>query len=141
MDVITMEATAYKELIRKIEKIADYVFKKESKPNEEEEIWLDNQEVANLLRISTKTLQRLRKENLISYSMLRGRCRYKLSEIEREPMNNSHGNSHCMYNGFIMNDLYDNGKKNALTYTLMPSLRFEVDFHIICLLSAIYSFL
>lgn len=28
MDVITMEATAYKELIRKIEKIADYVFKK-----------------------------------------------------------------------------------------------------------------
>ena len=62
MDVITMEATAYKELIRKIEKIADYVFKKESKPNEEEEIWLDNQEVANLLRISTKTLQRLRKE-------------------------------------------------------------------------------
>lgn len=65
MDVITMEATAYKELIRKIEKIADYVFKKESKPNEEEEIWLDNQEVANLLRISTKTLQRLRKENLI----------------------------------------------------------------------------
>ncbi len=61
MDVITMEATAYKELIRKIEKIADYVFKKESKPNEEEEIWLDNQEVANLLRISTKTLQRLRK--------------------------------------------------------------------------------
>ena len=83
MDVITMEATAYKELIRKIEKIADYVFKKESKPNEEEEIWLDNQEVANLLRISTKTLQRLRKENLISYSMLRGRCRYKLTEIER----------------------------------------------------------
>lgn len=83
MDVITMEATAYKELIRKIEKIADYVFKKESKPNEEEEIWLDNQEVANLLRISTKTLQRLRKENLISYSMLRGRCRYKLSEIGR----------------------------------------------------------
>lgn len=69
MDVITMEATAYKELIRKIEKIADYVFKKESKPNEEEEIWLDNQEVANLLRISTKTLQRLRKENLISYSI------------------------------------------------------------------------
>ncbi len=61
MDVITMEATAYKELIRKIDKIADYVFKKESKPNEEEEIWLDNQEVANLLRISTKTLQRLRK--------------------------------------------------------------------------------
>ena len=82
-DSIPLISNRHKELIRKIEKIADYVFKKESKPNEEEEIWLDNQEVANLLRISTKTLQRLRKENLISYSMLRGRCRYKLSEIER----------------------------------------------------------
>ena len=30
---------------------------------------------------------------------------------------------HCMYNGFIMNDLYDYSKKIALTYTLMPSLR------------------
>ena len=83
MDVITMEATAYKDLIRKIEKIADYVFRKEAKPNEEEEVWMDNQEVAAILRISTKTLQRLRKENLISYSMVRGQCRYKLSEIER----------------------------------------------------------
>jgi len=27
----------------------------------------------------------------------------------------------------------------AFTYTLMPSLCFEVDFYIICLLSAIYS--
>ena len=62
MDVITMEATAYKELIRKIEKIADYVFKKESKPNEEEEIWLDNQEVANLLRISRSEERRVGKE-------------------------------------------------------------------------------
>lgn len=61
MDVITMEATAYKELIRKIEKIADYVFKKESKPNEEEEIWLDNQEVANLLRIKYQDTATIKK--------------------------------------------------------------------------------
>ena len=47
---------------------------------------------------------------------------------------------HCMYNGFIMNDLYDNGKKNALTYTLMPSLRSETDIIVIYLFSAIYSF-
>lgn len=42
MDVIIMEVIVYKELICKIEKIVDYVFKKESKLNEEEEIWLDN---------------------------------------------------------------------------------------------------
>ena len=49
---------------------------------------------------------------------------------------------HCMYNGFIMNDLYDNGKKNALTYTLMPSLRFEVDFsHNMLAVSHIFFFI
>lgn len=41
-----------------------------------------------------------------------------------------------------MNDLYDNGKKNALTYTLMPSLRFEVDFsHNMLAVSHIFFFI
>jgi hypothetical protein len=83
MEVITFDSKAYKDLIGKIERIADYVFKKEVAPDKEEEIWLDSFEVAELLRVSTKTLQRLRKDNLISYTILRGRCLYKLSEIER----------------------------------------------------------
>ena len=84
MEVITMESRAYKDLSEKIDKISNFVVKCESgiKAQSDEEIWLDSQEVANLLRISTRTLQRLRKENLISYSILRGRCLYKLSEIK-----------------------------------------------------------
>lgn len=85
MEVITLESRAYKDLVEKIDKISDFVVKCESgiRPQGSEEIWLDSQEVSNLLRISTRTLQRLRKENLISYSILRGRCLYKLSETER----------------------------------------------------------
>jgi hypothetical protein len=84
MEVITVESKAYQNLVDKIDTIADYVVNQNRKiENPDQEVWLDSQEVANLLRISTKTLQRLRKENLISYSMLRGRCLYKLSEIER----------------------------------------------------------
>ena len=52
-------------------------------PNEKKEVWLDSMEVARLLGISTKTLQRLRKDQLISYSLFRGRCLYRLSDIER----------------------------------------------------------
>ena len=80
-----MDSRAYKDLVERIDKISDFVVKCESgiKPPSDEEIWLDSQEVSNLLRISTRTLQRLRKEQLISYTMLRGRCLYKLSEIER----------------------------------------------------------
>jgi len=85
MEVITMESRVYKDLIDKIDKISVFVVKCEAgiKPQSNDEIWLDSQEVANLLRISTRTLQRLRAENLISYAILRGRCLYKLSEIER----------------------------------------------------------
>lgn len=84
MEVITMDSTAYLNLVDKIDKIADYVINRNEHGEEsEQEIWLDSQEVANLLRISTKTLQRLRKDKLISYTQLRGRCLYKLSEIER----------------------------------------------------------
>jgi hypothetical protein len=85
MEVITMDSRAYKNLVEKIDKISAFVVKCGAgiKPQSNDEIWLDSQEVANLLRISTRTLQRLRAENLISYAILRGRCLYKLSEIER----------------------------------------------------------
>lgn len=84
MEVITIDSKAYKDLIEKIDRIAKYVAKKEGdKECPDHEVWLDSFQVANLLQISTKTLQRLRKDKLISYSQLRGRCLYKLSEIER----------------------------------------------------------
>ena len=78
MEVITFESEAYKALVGKIEKIAEYVAAAQLPSEEKKEAWL-----AEALGISTRTLQRLRDENLISYSMLRGRCMYKLSEVER----------------------------------------------------------
>jgi len=84
MEVITIDSKAYRDLVDKIERIAEYVIKKDdNKENVGREIWLDTYEVANLLKVSTKTLQRLRKDKLISYTILRGKCLYKLSEIER----------------------------------------------------------
>ncbi len=84
MEVISMESKAYRDLVDKIERIADYVANHVGKQDTpDKEIWMDSHEVANLLHISTKTLQRLRKDKLISYTILRGRCLYKLSEIER----------------------------------------------------------
>ena len=85
MEVITMDSRVYKDLVDKIDKISAFVVKCETgiRLQNNDEIWLDSQEVASLLRISTRTLQRLRAENLISYVILRGRCLYRLSEIER----------------------------------------------------------
>ena len=38
---------------------------------------------AHLLNVSTRTLQRMRNEHRIGYVVLRGKCRYRQSEIDR----------------------------------------------------------
>jgi hypothetical protein len=84
MELITFESKTYQELVGKIDKIAGYIAKCETSASiEGKEIWLDSNELAELLKISTRTLQRLRKDNLISYSMLRGKCLYRLSDVEK----------------------------------------------------------
>lgn len=83
MEIITFDHKVYQDLNDKIERIADYVFKKEKNPDRELEIWLTSEELADLLKISTRTLQRMRKERVIPYTMLRSKCLYRLSDIEQ----------------------------------------------------------
>ncbi|MCG6191172.1 helix-turn-helix domain-containing protein [Maribellus maritimus] len=83
MEVITFESKAYQDLVQKIENIADYVTKNKLDATPKTEVWLNSNEVADLLNISIRTLQRLRDDNMISYTMLRGRCLYKLTDIEK----------------------------------------------------------
>ncbi len=83
MEVITFESKAYQNLVQKIENIADYVSKNKLDSTSKTDAWLNTNEVADLLNISIRTLQRLRNDNMISYTMLRGRCLYKLSDIEK----------------------------------------------------------
>jgi len=44
---------------------------------------LTTREAAHLLNVSTRTLQRMRSEQRIGYVVLRGKCRYRQSEIDR----------------------------------------------------------
>lgn len=83
MEVITFDHEVFKALEKKIDRIADYVLKKETAPEKEQEMWLTSEEVADLLKISTRTLQRMRTEKSISYSMVRNKCIYRLSDIEK----------------------------------------------------------
>ena len=55
MEVITMESAAYQGLVTKIEKIAEYVFRNGNAHDVEEDIWMDSQEVADMLHISSRT--------------------------------------------------------------------------------------
>ena len=83
MEIITLDNQVYQNLVEKINRISDYVFKKEVAPLQEPEIWLTSEELADLLKISTRTLQRMRKERSIPFCMIRSKCLYRLSDVEK----------------------------------------------------------
>ena len=84
MEVITIESKAFKELQAKINTIANYITAhQETISSEDDEIWVDSYEVCTFLKISARTLQRLRSNGEISYSKIRGRNYYQISEIKR----------------------------------------------------------
>src|SRR5574344_474166 len=83
MEIITFDHEVYSELVKKIDRIADYVFKKEAAPQQEPEMWLTSDDVADLLNISTRTLQRMRADRTIPFSMIRNKCIYRFSDIQK----------------------------------------------------------
>ncbi|GHT26755.1 transcriptional regulator [Bacteroidia bacterium] len=80
MEVITIESKAFKNIIERLEKISRYV--KEHSESDHEG-WVDSHDVCTYLKISIRTLQRLRAQKLLNYSIIRGKSYYKLSEIQR----------------------------------------------------------
>ena len=78
MKVITIESSAFTALTEQIAEIAVYV-----RAVSGESMLLTTREAAHLLNVSTRTLQRMRSEQRIGYIVLRGKCRYRRSEIDR----------------------------------------------------------
>ena len=84
MEVITVESKACKELVAKINTIAQFVadYQSVNMINPEEE-WIDSFEVCSFLNISQRTLQRLRSKGAITYSVIAGKTYYTIAEIKR----------------------------------------------------------
>ncbi|WP_455635251.1 helix-turn-helix domain-containing protein [Parabacteroides sp.] len=84
MKVITMESSAFQTLTEQIAEIAAHVRAiSGEKESEAPDRLLTTREAAHLLNVSTRTLQRMRGEQRIAYVVLRGKCRYRRSEIDR----------------------------------------------------------
>jgi hypothetical protein len=84
MEVITIESQAFKELKAEISMIAKFITDLRSKAEEgTEDGWVDSYEVCTFLKISDKTLQRLRSSGEINFSRIRGKNFYRISEIQR----------------------------------------------------------
>ena len=84
MEVITIDSRAFNEILTQLGKIFEFVLALQGpcEQNEDNE-WVDSFEVCTFLQISDRTLQRLRANGEISYSRIRGKNYYKLSEVRR----------------------------------------------------------
>ena len=84
MKVITIESAVFHALTEQIAEIAAHVRATSGKRGSDTpDRLLTTREAAHLLNVSTRTLQRMRSEQRIGYVVLRGKCRYRQSEIDR----------------------------------------------------------
>lgn len=83
MEVITIDSRAYHEIVGLIEEISSFIKAHAKGYDMVPEPMLSSREVATMLHISMRTLQRMRTEGLIAYCMVHGCCRYHMNEVRR----------------------------------------------------------
>ena len=78
MKVITIESSAYQAMMEQIAEIAGYIRElKEEKQRQDaatKDCLLNTAQAAELLNVSTRTLQRMRDDHRIEYVIVRGTC-------------------------------------------------------------------
>ena len=83
MDVITIESSAFAQIMAKLKSLEEkFIELKGKADNPLKDKWLDNQELMQILKISRRTLQTYRDEKVIPYSQVGNKIYYKAKDIE-----------------------------------------------------------
>ena len=80
MEVLTIESSAFQDLVKKLEAMHFHITSLGLVPYNK---WLDNQEFMALLKISKRTAQHYRDSGLISFSQVGAKIYYRLEDIEQ----------------------------------------------------------
>lgn len=83
VEVITIESKAFKQLMEKLDALSDYVSSLKPPAENEGESWVDSHEICEFLKVSERTLQRLRTNGKISYTNLGGKYYYQISQVKK----------------------------------------------------------
>ncbi|GAB6009962.1 helix-turn-helix domain-containing protein [Dysgonomonas reticulitermitis] len=75
METITVNAAEWNELVRKINLIAEFIGQLAGQLPADDNAWMDEAQVCGYLKVSTKTLQRLRNSGDIKY------CKYSVNPV------------------------------------------------------------
>ena len=81
MHVITMESEAFQKLVEKLDAIS-VKLNNQKETNPLSDVWMDNQDVCELLHISKRTLQHYRDSGKIPFSQVGAKIYYKASDID-----------------------------------------------------------
>lgn len=81
MQVITIESQAFQKIVDQLEAIQQKL-NKEKSTTPLSDIWMDNQDVCELLHISKRTLQHYRDTGKLPYSQIGAKIYYKASDID-----------------------------------------------------------
>jgi len=79
MEVITLQSEAFHEIMKKMEDIQKQLKAKEKEPKD---IWIDNDELAKMLKVTKRTIQNYRDNGIISFSQIGSKLYYRLSDVE-----------------------------------------------------------
>lgn len=79
MNAIILTVEQYQELLTQISEIKESLKEKQKHPSE---IFVDNQEFIDLMKISKRTSQHWRDTGVISFSQIGSKIYYRMSDIE-----------------------------------------------------------
>ena len=79
MDNRPFTSQEYQDLVKRLDEISKRLAVKETGMKER---WIDNTELMNLLKISRRTAQSYRDNNMIAFSIIGNKIFYKISEVE-----------------------------------------------------------
>lgn len=114
MEIVTMESSAFRALTEQIAEIAGYIRKSDgTKQKAEQERLLDTEEAARMLNVSKRTMQRMRDEHRIRYAVLRGKCQYRLSDINRMLEKNTIREKEVSFEDIAHNHAIRTGRNNT----------------------------
>lgn len=83
MEIITIESKAFRQLMDKLEALSEYVYSMERPVENEDENWVGSQDICRFLKISERTLQRLRANGKITYSCMGRKYYYQIGQIRK----------------------------------------------------------
>ena len=83
MEVITIESKAFQELSCKLDKIFSYVKRQREKEDTIRGRLITSEDLSEVLGLSTRTLQRMRSNDLVSYKLIGRRCYYDVVDVKK----------------------------------------------------------